>query len=64
MHEEDRNIYIFIPDGWKHLGTNTVVQRRGIPLDTEDIEALKERCISKMKMRKNKKKMSMVNSDG
>lgn len=42
MSEEDRNIYIFTPDGWKHLGTNKVVQRRGIPLDTEDIEALKE----------------------
>ena len=61
MHEADRNIYIFTPDGWKHLGTNTVVQRRGIPLDTEDIEALKALYLENEDAKK-QKKMSMVNS--
>ena len=42
MKEEERNIYMFTYDGWKHLETDEVVQRRGIPLDAADIQALKE----------------------
>lgn len=41
MRNEDRNIYIFTPAGWKHLETDEIVQHGGIPLDTEDIQALK-----------------------
>ena len=39
--KEDRNIYMFKSAGWKHLETNEVVKRGGIPLDTADIQALK-----------------------
>ena len=39
--KEERNIYIFTYDGWKHLETGEVAQRRGIPLDTADVQALK-----------------------
>ena len=39
--KEERNIYIFTYDGWKHLETDEVAQRRGIPLDEADIQALK-----------------------
>ena len=42
MKEEERNIYIFTYDGWKHLETGETVQSGGIPLDTEDVQALKE----------------------
>lgn len=40
--KEERNIYIFTDDGWKHLETDEVVPRGGIPLDTADVQALKE----------------------
>ena len=30
------------PVGWKHLETDEVVKRCGIPLDTADIKTLKE----------------------
>ena len=44
MSNEDRNVYIFTYAGWKHLGTGKVVERErgGLPLDTEDVQALKE----------------------
>ena len=41
MKEEERNIYIFTPAGWKHLETGETVQSGGIRLDTEDVQALK-----------------------
>lgn len=40
--KEDRNIYIFTPAGWQHLGTGAVVESGGIPLDAEDVQRLKE----------------------
>lgn len=42
MSNEDRNVYIFTYAGWKHLETDEVVQSGGLPLDTEDVQALKE----------------------
>lgn len=42
MNNEERNIYIFTYDGWKHLETDEIVQSGGIPLDTADVQALKE----------------------
>ena len=41
-NSETRNIYILTPVGWKHLETDEVVKRCGIPLDTADIKTLKE----------------------
>ena len=40
--KEDRNIYMFTPAGWQHLGTGKVVESGGIPLDAEDVQRLKE----------------------
>ena len=45
--KEERNIYIFTDNGWKHLETEEVVQRGSIPLDTADVKALKELYIQK-----------------
>ena len=42
MNNEDRNVYIFTNAGWKHLETGETVQSGGLPLDTEDVQALKE----------------------
>ena len=39
--KEERNIYIFTYDGWKHLETGEIANTGGIPLDTADIQALK-----------------------
>ena len=41
MNNEDRNIYIFTNAGWQHLETGEIVESGGIPLDTEDVQALK-----------------------
>ena len=40
--KEDRNIYMFTPAGWQHLGTGKIVKTGGIPLDAKDVQALKE----------------------
>ena len=40
--KEDRHIYMFTAAGWQHLGTGKIVQPGGIPLDTEDVQGLKE----------------------
>lgn len=40
--KEDRNIYMLTPAGWQHLGTGKIVESGGIPLDAEDVQALKE----------------------
>lgn len=40
--KEERHIYMLTPAGWQHLGTGKVVEPGGIPLDTEDVQRLKE----------------------
>ena len=43
--KEDRNIYMLTPAGWQHLGTGKIVKPGGIPLDAEDVQALKALCL-------------------
>lgn len=57
MSKEDRNIYIFTPAGWQHLETGEVVQSGGIPLDTEDVQALKELYIEEEDEEKGKQEV-------
>ena len=37
-----RNIYVLTPAGWKHRDTDALVPTGGIPLTSEDIQALKK----------------------
>ena len=57
MCNEDRNIYIFTPAGWQHLETDEIVQHGGIPLDTADIQALKEQYLQDEDEEKGKKEV-------
>ncbi|RKU21048.1 hypothetical protein C6499_22780 [Candidatus Poribacteria bacterium] len=57
--KEDRNIYMFTPAGWQHLGTGKVVESGGIPLDAEDVQALKELYLEE----EDEKEGKEVNSD-